>query len=182
MANDSVDNIRLKLFSIAGVIVWLSYECLPQVHRNFSIFYKNRYERLNFKIWKFPSFLWFISDFKLCLLIRAGVGASGTPVPMGTRVPAGTHRNFENLSTAGYRVREIWEIGYRRVPGTVQILEVGYRWVPGTGQKRNLGYRWVPGTVKEKCFGYRWVPGIRQKKNLGTDGYRKNFHLCRPLD
>ena len=35
---------------------------------------------------------------------RAGVGASGTPVPMGTRVPAGTHRNFENLGTAGYRV------------------------------------------------------------------------------
>ena len=35
---------------------------------------------------------------------EAGVGMSGTLVPMGTGVPAGTHRNLENLGTAGYRV------------------------------------------------------------------------------
>ena len=54
-------------------------------------------------------------SYKKCLLVIyfskghkltsvTGVGASGTPVPMGTRVPAGTHRNLKNLGTTGYRV------------------------------------------------------------------------------
>ena len=44
---------------------------------------------------------------------------SGTLVHMGTRVPAGTHRNLENLGTAGYRVlarKKFWVpmgTGYR---------------------------------------------------------------------
>ena len=83
-----------------------------------------------------------------------GVGASGT------------HRNFENLGTAGYRVPGKFEnlgtAGYR-VPGKFENLgNSGYR-VPG-----KFGYRWVPGTGK--IF---WVP-------MGT-GYRENFHLCRSL-
>ena len=50
----------------------------------------------------------------------SGVGMSGTLVPMGTGVPAGTHRNLENLGTAGYRVpgkfKKMGTAGYR-VPG-----------------------------------------------------------------
>ena len=51
---------------------------------------------------------------------KPGVGMSGTLVPMGTGVPAGTHRNLENLGTAGYRVpgkfKKMGTAGYR-VPG-----------------------------------------------------------------
>ena len=54
------------------------------------------------------------------LISRSGVGMSGTLVPMGTGVPAGTHRNLENLGTAGYRVpgkfKKMGTAGYR-VPG-----------------------------------------------------------------
>ena len=45
---------------------------------------------------------------------------SGALVPMGTGVPAGTHRNLENLGTAGYRVpgkfKKMGTAGYR-APG-----------------------------------------------------------------
>ena len=67
--------------------------------------------------------------YKAAIGYRPGVGASGTSVPMGTRVPAGTHRNFENLGTAGYRV-----------PGKFEKLgTAGYRvpskfWKLGTGK------------------------------------------------
>ena len=47
------------------------------------------------------------------------------------------------------------------------MLYSEYPFVLGTGQKNN--------------FQYRWVPVTGSKKILGTDGYRKNFHLCRPL-
>ena len=44
---------------------------------------------------------------------------------MGTRVPAGTHRNFENLGTAGYRVpgkfEKLGTDGYR-VPGKFSVM------------------------------------------------------------
>ena len=63
------------------------------------------------------------------LTVRAGVGASFTPVPMGTRVPLGT--------------------GYR---------ENLRNWVPlGTGYRANFR-NWVPmgtGYQPEKKFGYR---------------------------
>ena len=51
---------------------------------------------------------------------KLGVGMSGTLVPMGTVVTAGTHQDLENLGTAGYRVPEKFKklgtAGYR-VPG-----------------------------------------------------------------
>ena len=44
--------------------------------------------------------------------------SSARAVPMGTRVPAGTHRNFENLGSAGY-----WEDLRNWVPlGTGKIF------------------------------------------------------------
>ena len=56
---------------------------------------------------------------------------SGTLVPMGTGVPAGTHQNLENLSTDGYRVPTRKKIlgtdGYR-VPARKKFLGTdGYR-------------------------------------------------------
>ena len=68
----------------------------------------------------------------LYLLSYSGIGASGTPVPAGTR------RNFENL-------------------GTGQKKNFGYRWVPGTGQKKKFGYRWVPGTGKIFTYADPWI-------------------------
>ena len=50
---------------------------------------------------------------------------SGTLVPMGTGVPAGTHRNLENLGTAGYRVPgKFWKLGTGgyRVPGKFSLM------------------------------------------------------------
>ena len=38
------------------------------------------------------------------LKLQAGVGMSGTLVPMSTGIPAGTHQNLKILGTAGYRV------------------------------------------------------------------------------
>ena len=67
----------------------------------------------------------------LTLQAKTGVGASGTPVPMGTRVPAGTHRNFVNLGTAGYRVPRKFEkfgtAGYRVPSKFWKLGTAGYR-------------------------------------------------------
>ena len=57
---------------------------------------------------------------------------SGTLVPMGTGVPAGTHQNLKILGTDGYRV-------------PARKFFFGYRCVPGTGQKKIFGYRWILG-------------------------------------
>ena len=61
---------------------------------------------------------------------------SGTLVPMGTGVPAGTHQNFKILGTGGYCL----------VTGTEKISEIRYRWVPETEKISEIGYRCVPGT------------------------------------
>ena len=53
---------------------------------------------------------------------KPGVGMSGTLVPMGTGVPAGTNQNLKILGTDGYRVpaRKIF-------------------WLPtGTGNRQNF--------------------------------------------
>ena len=61
---------------------------------------------------------------------------SGTLVPMGTGVPAGTHRNLENLGTAGYRVPgKFWKLGTGgyRVPGKFSLMSTpdpeGIKWM-----------------------------------------------------
>ena len=88
------------------------------------------------------------------LVVRAppGVGASGTPVPMGTRVPAGTHRKFENLGTAGYRVpgkfEKLGTAGYRVPSKFWKLGTAGYRvpskfWKLGTEKILELWYSWV---------------------------------------
>ena len=68
---------------------------------------------------------------------------SGTLVPLGTGVPAGTHQNLKILGTAGYRVaRKFRKLGtwYR---GNFLIKKIfwvpmAFRlWVLGTGQMFN---------------------------------------------
>ena len=91
-----------------------------------------------------------------------GVGASGTPVPMGTRVQAGTHRNFENFGTAGYRVpRKFWKLGtagYRVPSKFLKLGTAGYR-VPSKFHKNF----WVPmGTGQSSAWD---LIGISTKKN-----------------
>ena len=58
-------------------------------------------------------------------MVRTGVGMSGTLVPMGTGVPAGTHRNLENLGTSRYRVpwkfKKLGTDGYW-VPGKLSLM------------------------------------------------------------
>ena len=74
---------------------------------------------------------------------------SGTLVPMGTGVPAGTHQNFKNL---------------------------GYRWVPGTEESSEIVYRWVPGTEKISEVGYRFFLFLKcsQKIYVHGDNYRND--------
>ena len=81
---------------------------------------------------------------------------------MGTGVPAGTHRNFKILGTAGYRV-----------PMGNEYQPEKFFWVTmGTGYRPEKNF-WVPmgtGYRPEKMF---WVTlGTGQKNFLDTDGYR----------
>ena len=52
----------------------------------------------------------------------------GTQEPMGSGVPGGTHPNFENMGSSGFRV-----------PG--RNPKSGFRWVPGS---RSEPKKWVP--------------------------------------
>ena len=84
---------------------------------------------------------------------------------MGSGVPGGTHPNFKNMGSGGFRVPgrnpKSW---FRWVPGSWQI---GPKWVPvGSGFQANWakvgseGFR-VPGRNPEK-----WVPGKLSRKIL----------------
>ena len=48
-----------------------------------------------------------------------GVGMCATQEPMGSGVPGGTHPNFKNMGSGGFRV-----------PG--KLGQSGFRWVPGS--------------------------------------------------
>ena len=81
----------------------------------------------------------------------------GTQEPMGSGVPGGTHPNFKNMGSGGFRV-----------PG--KLGQSGFRWVPGS---RRIGPKWVPrgsgfqvGTPKS---GFR-APGPNLKS-----GFRANW-------
>ena len=76
----------------------------------------------------------------------SGVGMCGTQEPMGSGVPGGTHPNFENMGSSGFRV-----------PG--KLGQSGFRWVPGS---RSEPKKWVPvgsgfrvGTQKVGSGGFR---------------------------
>ena len=101
---------------------------------------------------------------------------SGTLAPMSTGVPAGTHKNFKILGTAGYRVpRKFLKLGtaWYQVPRKFQKLGTGYRenfrsWASlGTGYRGNFKrlVRLGTGDLTILKDGYR---DPRKFKNLGT--------------
>ena len=93
------------------------------------------------------------------------------------------------MGTDGYRVPSNFRSW---VPSTSQKKIFGYRCVPGTRWKKFLGTNGYRVPADKKILGtngYR-VPakekfsgtgGYRAEKILGTDGYRPNFQLSRPL-
>ena len=79
---------------------------------------------------------------------------------MGSGVPGGTHPNFENMGSSGFRV-----------PG--RNPKSGFQWVPGSGSEPK---KWVPvgsgfrvGTQKVGSDGFR-VPGWNPKSGFWVPG------------
>ena len=93
---------------------------------------------------------------------------SGTQEPMGSGVPGGTHSNFKNMGSGGFRV-----------PG--KLGRSGFRWVPGS---RSEPKKWVPmgsgfqgGTQKVGSDGFQvgtqkvGSSGFRVPGKLGQTGF-----------
>ena len=116
----------------------------------------------------------------------------GTQEPMGSGVPGGTHPNFENMGSSGFRVPgKLGQSGFRWVPGSRQI---GPKWVPmgsgfqvGTqkvgsggfrvpGRNPKSGFRWVPGSRSEPK---KWVPG-GSRFQVGTQKVGSGFQVGTP--
>ena len=75
------------------------------------------------------------------------------PRTHGSGVPGGTHPNFKNMGSGGFRIPgKVGQRGFRWVPGSRQI---GPKWVPGS---RSEPEKWVPGVPGSRSEPKKWVP------------------------